>query len=213
MGSRAGADRSDDGPRDPRRAVLHCPSLLLTAARSARLRYDAAPVNYPHLFAPLDLGFVTLRNRIVMGSMHTGLEDRARDYPKLAAYFAERARGGVGLIITGGIAPNHRRLDRSVRRQAQRRAAKWRVIGWSRRPCTPRRAQSACRSCMPGRYGYHPLTVAPSALKAPINRFKPRALSPRVDRAPDRRLRALRAAGAARRATTASRSWARRATC
>src|SRR3954454_1671119 len=63
-------------------------------------------VSYPHLFAPLDLGFLTLRNRIVMGSMHTGLEDRARDYPKLAAYFAERARGGVGLIVTGGIAPN-----------------------------------------------------------------------------------------------------------
>ena len=55
-------------------------------------------MSYPHLFAPLGLGFVTLRNRIVMGSMHTGLEDRARDYPKLAAYFAERAHGGVGLM-------------------------------------------------------------------------------------------------------------------
>ena len=63
-------------------------------------------MSYPHLFAPLDLGFLTLRNRIVMGSMHTGLEDRARDYPKLAAYFAARARGGVGLIVTGGISPN-----------------------------------------------------------------------------------------------------------
>ena len=61
---------------------------------------------YPHLFRPLDLGFATLRNRILMGSMHTGLEDRAKDFPKLAAYFAERAAGGAGLIVTGGFAPN-----------------------------------------------------------------------------------------------------------
>ena len=65
-------------------------------------------MNYPHLLAPLDLGFVTIPNRVLMGSMHTGLEDRARDYDKLAAYFAERARGGVGLIVTGGLAPNVR---------------------------------------------------------------------------------------------------------
>ena len=63
---------------------------------------------FPHLLAPLDLGFVTLKNRVVMGSMHTGLEDRFWNYPKLARYFAERARGGVGLIITGGIAMNRR---------------------------------------------------------------------------------------------------------
>ena len=56
---------------------------------------------YPHLLSPLDLGFATLRNRVVMGSMHTGLEDRAWDIRRLAAYFAERARGGVGLIVTG----------------------------------------------------------------------------------------------------------------
>ena len=61
---------------------------------------------YPHLLEPLNLGFTTLANRVLMGSMHTGLEDRARDYPALAAYFAERARGGVGLIVTGGRAPN-----------------------------------------------------------------------------------------------------------
>ena len=61
---------------------------------------------YPNLLSPLDLGFTTLRNRVVMGSMHTGLEDRARDTHRLAEYFAERARGGVGLIITGGYAPN-----------------------------------------------------------------------------------------------------------
>ena len=62
--------------------------------------------DYPHLLAPLDLGHVTLPNRVVMGSMHTGLEDHARDFPKLAAYFAERARGGAALIVTGGFAPN-----------------------------------------------------------------------------------------------------------
>ena len=61
---------------------------------------------YPHLLAPLDLGFTTLKNRVLMGSMHTGLQDKAKDFPKLAAYFAERARGGVGLIVTGGFAPN-----------------------------------------------------------------------------------------------------------
>ena len=61
---------------------------------------------YPSLFQPLDLGFCTLPNRILMGSMHTGLEDHARDFPKLAAYFRERAEGGVGLMVTGGISPN-----------------------------------------------------------------------------------------------------------
>jgi 2,4-dienoyl-CoA reductase (NADPH2) len=133
-------------------------------------------VSYPHLFAPLDLGFLALRNRIVMGSMHTGLEDRARDYPKLAAYFAERARGGAGLIVTGGIAPN--------------------VAGWvspfagklnSRREVARHRLVTNAvhaeggRVCMQilhaGRYAYHPLLVAPSRLKAPINRFTPRELS------------------------------------
>jgi 2,4-dienoyl-CoA reductase (NADPH2) len=64
--------------------------------------------DYPNLLSPLDLGHTTLKNRVVMGSMHTKLEDRAKDLPKLAAYFAERAEGGVGLIVTGGYAPNWR---------------------------------------------------------------------------------------------------------
>ena len=70
--------------------------------------FDASPRHplYPHLFAPLDLGFCTLPNRVLMGSMHTGLEDHARHFPRLEAYFAERARGQVGLIVTGGFAPN-----------------------------------------------------------------------------------------------------------
>ena len=62
--------------------------------------------SYPHLLAPLDLGFTQLRNRVLMGSMHTGLEDKRAYFPRLAEYFAERARGGVGLIVTGGFAPN-----------------------------------------------------------------------------------------------------------
>ena len=63
-------------------------------------------MTYPHLLAPLHLGFTQLRNRVLMGSMHTGLEDRSRDFPRLARYFSERAKGGVGLIVTGGFAPN-----------------------------------------------------------------------------------------------------------
>jgi 2,4-dienoyl-CoA reductase (NADPH2) len=133
---------------------------------------------YPHLFAPLDLGFTTLRNRILMGSMHTGLEDRARDFPRLAAYFAERAAGGVGLIVTGGYAPN--------------------VVGWLKPfggklswpwEVGPHRQLTAAvhahegRICLQllhaGRYAYHPLSVAPSKKKAPINPFTPRALSAR----------------------------------
>src|SRR6478672_5889804 len=66
----------------------------------------AAKSPYPHLLAPLDLGFTTLRNRVLMGSMHTGLEEAADGYARMAAFYAERARGGVGLIVTGGIAPN-----------------------------------------------------------------------------------------------------------
>ena len=71
---------------------------------------------YPHLLEPLDLGHTTLRNRVIMGSMHTGLEDRKRDFPKLAAYFAERAKGGVALSVTGGFAPNRATIDCQVSR-------------------------------------------------------------------------------------------------
>ena len=133
---------------------------------------------YPHLFSPLDLGFTQLRNRVVMGSMHTGLEDRARDVPRLAAYFAERAAGGVGLMVTGGYAPN--------------------VVGWLKpfggklswpwevgphRQLTRAVHAHDGKICLQllhaGRYAYHPLSVAPSKKKAPINPFTPRALSAR----------------------------------
>jgi len=133
---------------------------------------------YPHLLEPLDLGFVTLRNRVLMGSMHTGLEDRARDYPKLAAYFAERAAGGVGLIVTGGIAPTIRGWLAPF---ASSLIFPWQV-GRHRKVTRAVHAEGG-RICMQilhaGRYGYHPLSVAPSAVQSPINPFKPRALTPR----------------------------------
>lgn len=133
---------------------------------------------YPHLLAPLDLGFVTLPNRVLMGSMHTGLEDRARDYPKLAAYFAERARGGVGLMVTGGIAPN---LRGSLAPFASKLSRRWEV-GRHRLVTRAVHAEGG-RICMQilhaGRYAYHPFSVAPSAVKSPITPFTPGALSPR----------------------------------
>ncbi|AQA25092.1 flavin oxidoreductase / NADH oxidase family protein [Rhodococcus sp. MTM3W5.2] len=103
---------------------------------------------YPNLLSPLDLGFTTLRNRVVMGSMHTGLEDRTRDIPKLAAYFAERARGGVGLIITGGYAPNRTGWLLPLGPSSPP-ARPRRCTARSPTPCTPRAARSPCRSCMP----------------------------------------------------------------
>ncbi|MEP7245201.1 MAG: NADPH-dependent 2,4-dienoyl-CoA reductase [Gammaproteobacteria bacterium] len=136
-------------------------------------------MNYPHLFAPLDLGFLTLRNRIVMGSMHTGLEDRARDYPKLAAYFAERARGGVGLIVTGGVSPNKAGwiAPFAGKLSARREVPRHRLV-------TEAVHAEGGRICMQilhaGRYGFHPFIVAPSRLKAPINRFTPFELSPKA---------------------------------
>ncbi len=131
---------------------------------------------FPHLLAPLDLGFVTLNNRVLMGSMHTGLEDHARDYPKLAAYFAERAAGGVGLIVTGGIAPTIRGWLAPF---ASSLIYPWQV---KRHRLVTRAVHAADgRICMQilhaGRYGYHPLSVAPSPIRSPINPFKPKGLS------------------------------------
>jgi 2,4-dienoyl-CoA reductase (NADPH2) len=131
---------------------------------------------YPHLFAPLDLGFVTLPNRVLMGSMHTGLEDRARDFGKLAAYFAERARGGTGLLVTGGFAPN---IAGWLKPFGSRLSMPWHVT--RHRQVTRAVHAENGRICLQilhaGRYGYHPLTVAPSRIKSPITPFTPRALS------------------------------------
>ncbi len=132
-------------------------------------------MTYPHLLAPLDLGFTTLRNRVVMGSMHTGLEDRRGDVPKLAAYFAERARGEVGLIVTGGYAPNRQGwLLPFASRLADRDAAQ------RHRTVTDavhdEGGKIALQILHAGRYGYHPANVSASAVKSPITPFKPRAL-------------------------------------
>jgi len=131
---------------------------------------------YPHLLAPLDLGFVTLPNRVLMGSMHTGLEDHARDFDKLATYFAERARGGVGLMVTGGFAPN---IAGWLKPFAGRLSMPWHVA--RHRKVTQAVHAQGGRICVQilhaGRYAYHPLSVAPSQIKSPITPFTPRALS------------------------------------
>ncbi len=133
---------------------------------------------YPHLLAPLDLGFTTLRNRVIMGSMHTGLEDRFYHYGKLAEFYRERARGGVGLIVTGGISPNregwllpfggtlnfagdvlnHRRVTSAVHEEG---------------------GKILMQILHAGRYGYQPFVVSASGVKSPISPFKPRALTER----------------------------------
>lgn len=130
---------------------------------------------YPHLLAPLDLGFTTLKNRVIMGSMHTGLEDRFYNYGKLAAFYRERARGGAGLIVTGGISPNrqgwllpfggtlnflgdvpnHRRVTRAVHEEG---------------------GKIVLQILHAGRYGYQPFVVSASGVKSPISKFRPKAL-------------------------------------
>ena len=140
--------------------------------------HAAGPASYPHLLSPLDLGFCTLRNRVVMGSMHTGLEDRASDFPKLAAYFAERARGGVGLLVTGGFSPGVRGWLKPF---SGTLAGRWQVSRHRQvtRAVHAHDAKICLQILHAGRYGYHPLQVAPSALKAPINPFTPKALGAR----------------------------------
>ncbi|MBF1803643.1 NADPH-dependent 2,4-dienoyl-CoA reductase [Alloalcanivorax profundimaris] len=133
---------------------------------------------YPHLLSPLDLGHTQLKNRVIMGSMHTGLEDRFWQYPKLAAYFAERARGGVALSVTGGINPNrhgwfyplsgtfNRKLD--IRNHRKITEAVHKEGG-----------KIALQVLHAGRYSYHPFSRSASAIKSPINPFKPKAMSTR----------------------------------
>jgi len=133
---------------------------------------------YPHLLEPLDLGFTTLKNRVLMGSMHTGLEDKSSDFPRLAAYFAERAKGGVGLMVTGGFSPNvvgwlapfssMLRFNFQVQRHQQVTAA---VHAHDSKICL--------QILHAGRYGYHPLIVSASKTRSPISPFGARALSTR----------------------------------
>ncbi|NKY87161.1 NADPH-dependent 2,4-dienoyl-CoA reductase [Nocardia veterana] len=135
-----------------------------------------SPHPYPHLFTPLDLGHTTLRNRVVMGSMHTGLEDRAWDTNRLAAYFAERARGGVGLIITGGYAPNREGwlLPLGAKLTNKTEAYRHRAIT---KAVHAEGGKIALQILHAGRYAYVPFSVSASSIKAPINPFRPRKLS------------------------------------
>ena len=136
----------------------------------------STPPAFPHLLAPLDLGFTTLKNRVLMGSMHTGLEDGRKHFPAMAAYFAERARGGVGLMVTGGFAPN-------VAGWTKPFAGMLATTGAARRHKQVTDAvhleggKIALQILHTGRYGYHPLCVAPSRIQSPISPFTPFALS------------------------------------
>jgi len=145
------------------------------------------PGPYPHLLEPLDLGYVKLRNRVLMGSMHTGLEDDPKKFPRLEAYFAERARGGVGLIVTGGFAPNIEGWASpfSGRLTTRAAASKHKSITAA---VHAEGGHIALQILHTGRYGYHPLAVAPSRLKSPISPFTPRALS---ERGIERQIRAF----------------------
>ncbi len=135
---------------------------------------------YPHLFAPLDLGFTTLPNRLLMGSMHTGLEDH-RDLTRLAAYFAARARGGVGLMVTGGVAPNRRGwlAPFSAKMTTTSEARRHRIVTQA---VHAEGGKIALQLLHAGRYAMHPLLVAPSPLRAPISPFRPWEMSPRLIR-------------------------------
>jgi 2,4-dienoyl-CoA reductase (NADPH2) len=154
-------------PDPPRLGILQRPYATVSTMTAAA---------FPHLFRPLDLGFCTLPNRVLMGSMHTGLEDRSRDFPKLAAYFAERARGGVGLMVTGGIAPN---LVGWLKPFSGKLSWPWEIQ--KHRIVTKAVHAEGAKICLQilhaGRYAYHPLSVSASAIQAPINPFKPRALT------------------------------------
>ena len=129
-------------------------------------------MKYKHIFEPLDLGFTTLKNRILMGSMHTGLEEEKNGIGRIAAYYGERAKGGVGLIVTGGIAPNIQGWTGpfAARMSTKKHARHHKII-------TDEVHKHDGKICMQilhsGRYGYHPFNVAPSAIKSPITPFKP----------------------------------------
>jgi len=135
-------------------------------------------MQYPHLLSPLDLGFTTLRNRVLMGSMHTGLEDEKGGFEKMAAFYKERAEGGVGLIVTGGVAPNKagRVSPFGGDLSNKRTALKHQIVTQAVHQAGGKIALQILHT---GRYAYHPFSRAPSAIKSPITPFKPRALSSR----------------------------------
>ncbi|MDC5442081.1 NADPH-dependent 2,4-dienoyl-CoA reductase [Acinetobacter baumannii] len=131
---------------------------------------------YPHLLKPLDLGFTTLKNRVLMGSMHVGLEEAPGGYERMAAFYAERAKGDVGLIVTGGIAPNQAGLTfaHASKLDSTEEAEKHKVITEAVHAAGGKIALQILHT---GRYSYQPEIVAPSAIQAPINPIKPKALT------------------------------------
>lgn len=133
-------------------------------------------MSYPHLLQPLDLGFTTLKNRVLMGSMHTGLEELSEGHERMAAYFAERAKGGVGLIVTGGIGPSARASTHAMTKLllTDEDCAKHKVIT----DAVHKYDSKICLQILhTGRYAYNPEPLAPSAIQAPINQFKPKAVT------------------------------------
>ncbi|MFD1661809.1 FAD-dependent oxidoreductase [Streptomyces caeni] len=132
--------------------------------------------HYPHLLSPLDLGFTTLPNRVLMGSMHVGLEEAEHGFERMAAFYAERARGGVGLIVTGGIAPNEagRPYEGGAKLTTEEEAERHRVVTEAVHRAGGRIAMQILHF---GRYAYHQDLVAPSALQAPISPYVPHALT------------------------------------
>ncbi|MCZ1010350.1 NADPH-dependent 2,4-dienoyl-CoA reductase [Streptomyces lydicus] len=131
---------------------------------------------YPHLMSPLDLGFTTLPNRVLMGSMHIGLEEAENGFDRMAAFYAARARGGVGLMVTGGIAPNEagRPYDGGAKLTTEEEAAQHRTVTDAVHAAGGRIAMQILHF---GRYAYHADLVAPSAIQAPISPFVPNALT------------------------------------
>jgi 2,4-dienoyl-CoA reductase (NADPH2) len=151
-------------------------AILFSSNNPFRKEIQMTAPFYPHLLTPLDLGFTTLKNRVLMGSMHTGLEESPEGFAKMAAFYAERAAGGVGLIVTGGIAPNA--VGRGYETQAMLTGAAG--VAEHRKITAAVHAAGgkvAMQILHTGRYAYHEQLVAPSAIRAPINFFTPRALS------------------------------------
>lgn len=131
---------------------------------------------YPHLLQPLDLGFTTLKNRVLMGSMHIGLEEAPNGYARMASFYAKRAQGGVGLIVTGGIAPNDagRTFDHAAKLDSTEEADKHKIITEAVHESGGKIALQILHT---GRYSYQENIVAPSAVQAPINAIKPKQLN------------------------------------
>jgi 2,4-dienoyl-CoA reductase (NADPH2) len=133
---------------------------------------------FPHLLAPLDLGFTSLANRTLMGSMHTGLEEEKGGFDKLAAFYKARAKGGVGLIVTGGISPNMRGRLAPLGCELSKF---WHVA--KHKKITDAVHEYPTKICLQllhaGRYSYHPFSVSASKVKSPINPFTPKAMSVR----------------------------------